>query len=699
MEPGRSVGTGLRIDARQASRDAAKAPRVHRTPGRRIVDLGARPSSKATAPTSGMVGGTAEGVADAEALASPTLAQKVTTTFPGIARIDTCTCEPPDPWIAVSPTFLVQSTNGKVRVSNRAGTALLSMPIWSLFAVPIDRVDFDPRILWDAVHARWVGVVATANADSSQGGLRLAVSETADPTAGWIVYPIETGAYVPDYPGISSSSDKIVLTSNDFDGDVFAGPSIYVVDWSNVLAGTSLYVGFLAFSSLSAHFRPALMLSAAPNVPFIYELASGDVGYLEVAGTAHASSAINGRNLTTMLGTAAFSAPPQPVQPGGAPISGAVDERPTDAVYRAGALWFVATGDYFDGVSHWTQARYSRIVTAANGSAPTASRDIATHRRAHYFMPGIGISGNGTAFLAATLTDAARFPTTVVAAVQPSGTFADFITVEASTAVYAGERWGDFVGVATDPAGSGAAWFGHELVAADGGWRTSVARVVSDATLPSAPGAVTQVPATPATLGDTVPIRVSWGAASDPGSGIASYVVQRSDDGGGFAGVSTTGTTLTQPLLVNHTARYRITAIDDAGNPGPATYGPTFKPTLYQQTSSTVYTGTWSTSTSTSYSGGSARSASTAGRYATFTATLARSIAFVTTKAASRGSFRVYVDDVYKGTVSTYSSTTKFRQIVYQFSWSAPGTHKIKIYVVGTAGHPRVDVDAFVVLR
>jgi hypothetical protein len=646
-----------------------------------------------------MLGGSADGAGDAETLASPTLAHKITTTFPGIARIDTCTCEPPDPWIAVSPTYIVQSTNGKVRVSNRAGTALLSMPIWSLFAVPIDRVDFDPRILWDAVHGRWVGIVATANGDSSQGGLRLAVSETADPTAGWIVYPIETGAFVPDYPGISSSSDRIVLTSNDYDGDAFAGPSIYIVDWSNVLAGTSLYVGFLGFSALSAHFRPALMLSSAPNVPLIYERANGSVGYLEVAGAAHTASTVNSRNLTTLLGTAAFSAPPQPVQPGGVTIPVAVDERPTDAVYRAGKLWFVATGDYFDGVSHWTQARYSRIATTANGAAPTAAKDIATHRKAHYFMPGVGISGDGTAFLTATLTDASRFPTTVVAELQPGGTFADFITVEASTQAYGGVRWGDFVGVANDPSGSGAAWFGHELVAADGGWRTSVARVVSDATPPTAPGAVSQVPVTPATLGDTVPVKVSWGAASDPGSGVASYVVQRSDDGGGYAGVGTTGTTLTQPLLVNHTARYRITAVDDAGNVGPTTYGPTFKPTLYQQTSSTVYTGTWSTATSTSYSGGSVKWASTAGRYATFTATLARSIAFVTTKASSRGSFRVYVDDVYKGTLSAYSSTTKFRQIVYQYSWSAPGTHKIKIYVVGTAGHPRVDIDAFVVLQ
>ena len=69
------------------------------------------------------------------------------------------------------------------------------------------------------------------------------------------------------------------------------------------------------------------------------------------------------------------------------------------------------------------------------------------------------------------------------------------------------------------------------------------------------------------------------------------------------------------------------------------------------------------------------------------------------TKAASRGSFKVYVDGVYRAKISTYSTTTRYRQLVYQFSWSVPGTHKIKIVVVGTAGHPRVDLDAFVVLR
>jgi hypothetical protein len=78
---------------------------------------------------------------------------------------------------------------------------------------------------------------------------------------------------------------------------------------------------------------------------------------------------------------------------------------------------------------------------------------------------------------------------------------------------------------------------------------------------------------------------------------------------------------------------------------------------------------------------------------------LARSIAIVTTKAPTRGAFKVFVDGRFKATINTYSATTVYRQLVYQFSWATPGTHRIKIVVVGTRRHARVDVDAFVVLR
>ena len=41
----------------------------------------------------------------------------------------------------------------------------------------------------------------------------------------------------------------------------------------------------------------------------------------------------------------------------------------------------------------------------------------------------------------------------------------------------------------------------------------------------------------------------------------------------------------------------------------------------------------------------------------------------------------------------------KARQVVFIRNWAANGTHSIKVVPVGTAGRPRIDIDAFVILR
>ena len=628
----------------------------------------------------------------------------ITTEFPGIAQADACTCEPPDPWIAVSSTHVVQTTNGLVRISNRSGTTLLSIPTWALFAVPVGRSDSDPRILWDDVHKRWVGILTTYNDDFSESGLRLAVSEASDPTGAWIVYPIETAGFLADYPGISSSSSRVVIVSDDFDDTLsFLGPTWIQIDWSNILAGTDLYIGGISFRAdpgqpppSFGHFRPAIMLSSGVNTPVIYE--AGNVpGYFEITGTAHTPAYTNiHNNLASAFSIEALSLPPEPVQPGALHIAGAVDERPTDAVYRSGQLWFVATADYSDGANHWDRARWTRVLTTANGAAPTAAMDVfAFASGTHYLMPGVGINSAGSAIMAVTALDPVSvFPTTLVGGYMAGSGFSPLVEIETSPAAYIGDRWGDFLGVAADPVGG--VWLAHELSDAGGDWRTTVVRIVSDGTPPGAPGTVSQAPVVPSTVGATVAVKVSWVPAVDPDSGVAAYVVERSDGGGAQQVV---GTSIIQPLLINHWVQYRITAIDGLGNVGPPRLSAVFRPVVYQSTTSTTFTGTWSTSSSSSFLAGSTRYSTHAGATATYTATSVRSIGIVATKSASRGSFRVYVDGVYKATISTYSTTTKYRQLVYQFNWSSTGTHKVKVVISGTSGHPRVDLDAWVVIR
>jgi hypothetical protein len=63
------------------------------------------------------------------------------------------------------------------------------------------------------------------------------------------------------------------------------------------------------------------------------------------------------------------------------------------------------------------------------------------------------------------------------------------------------------------------------------------------------------------------------------------------------------------------------------------------------------------------------------------------------------GSAKIYIDGVYTATISLYRSSSVSRSLVFAKSWDGNGTHTIKIVVLGTAGHPRVDIDAFVRLR
>jgi hypothetical protein len=59
----------------------------------------------------------------------------------------------------------------------------------------------------------------------------------------------------------------------------------------------------------------------------------------------------------------------------------------------------------------------------------------------------------------------------------------------------------------------------------------------------------------------------------------------------------------------------------------------------------------------------------------------------------------VYVDGQYVQVVSLYSRTSVARRVAFVYRWATPGAHTLKIRVYGTPGRPRIDVDAFIVIR
>lgn len=199
----------------------------------------------------------------------------------------------------------------------------------------------------------------------------------------------------------------------------------------------------------------------------------------------------------------------------------------------------------------------------------------------------------------------------------------------------------------------------------------------------------------PGGAGPTIPVALSW-SGTDTGWGIARYQLQRSVDGGAWYGVTLpTALTksITQHLALAHSVRYRVRAIDRAGNVGYWDYGPTFTPRAKSDADPAVtYTGTWATDADPTAIGGSLHQSSTAGSAARLAFT-GRDVAWVAETGPGKGKAKVYVDGVLKATVDLYAATDAPRRIVYRQHWSTAGSHVIRIVVEGTLGRPLVTLD------
>jgi hypothetical protein len=195
--------------------------------------------------------------------------------------------------------------------------------------------------------------------------------------------------------------------------------------------------------------------------------------------------------------------------------------------------------------------------------------------------------------------------------------------------------------------------------------------------------------------GKTVPVKLIW-TASDTPSGLARFVFDQNDmngPGSAIVVLGPTATTITRALRLGGRYQLSMSAEDMAGN--AAWLSRNFNPTIVAGGSSVTFVKTWSTQSSSNFLGGSTRYATAAGATVAHSFN-ARAISFITTKGPTRGKVEIWIDGVKQATLDLYAASTKYRQIVYQRSWTTVGPHTIKIRVLGTSGRPRVDFDAFV---
>lgn len=193
---------------------------------------------------------------------------------------------------------------------------------------------------------------------------------------------------------------------------------------------------------------------------------------------------------------------------------------------------------------------------------------------------------------------------------------------------------------------------------------------------------------------------VTWNAY-DLGSGLTSIQLQVNRNGAGYKTLSVQpdAQSLNYTFVKGSSYVFRLRATDADGNVSGWSTGPTVGARLYQQTSSTfTFSSGWTSLSKSSFSSGSAKYTKTKGKAFKVTAT-GRVFSFITTTGPTRGKAKVYVDGTYVKTIDMYASSTHYRVQKYTKAFSTSGKHTIKIVVSGTSGRPRVDADAFAILK
>lgn len=118
-----------------------------------------------------------------------------------------------------------------------------------------------------------------------------------------------------------------------------------------------------------------------------------------------------------------------------------------------------------------------------------------------------------------------------------------------------------------------------------------------------------------------------------------------------------------------------------------------------QESNSTIdYSGTWKVAEHTSYAGGKARYATAAGASIEF-AFSGRKIVWFGPEGPTRGKAKVFIDGTYIKTVDAGNGSFIARSALFTYRWTSPGSHTIRIVVVGTSGRPMVALDEFQITR
>jgi len=398
---------------------------------------------------------------------------------------------PPDPIIAAGPDHIIGMVNSSFLVWDKEGNLLSAQSLQTWFNNVAAPLSFsDPQIVFDHFENRWI--MAGGNFAEPFSFL-ISVSDNEDPFGTWHNWSLPAGlgdsatGNLPDYPQMGYDSLAIYITSREFNpGFVYArvriiektqlykndgGPVSWTDFWDLRDPDHSLItVGTVQPSVMFGHTGEHYMVNTSPFTPGTFftlwkivdpagtpSMTAGNISVVEYLSPNNASQ-LNG-------GTA--------IEAGGSSIR-------HRAVYRDSSLWVAhsiasGTGDAYSAV------RYVRM----NPHTGVNLEDVAMGAEGfwHYY-PALMADADNNIIITYSRSGLTEYPGAYVAGhkdTDPPG-LSPSITVAEGAGNYdvvAGERnrWGDYSGIALDPADSMAVWVNAEFAESQNIWETRVGMV------------------------------------------------------------------------------------------------------------------------------------------------------------------------------------------------------------------------------
>lgn len=404
---------------------------------------------------------------------------------------------PPDTMGAVGTTQFGELINGGYAVYSKTGGLIsqtTDQQFWNdagLNSAASPGV-FDPRIQYDSSSGRWFAAELANAPGSINNQLLVAVSNSADLTAGFKGYAFNTYSGTPqnffaDFDTLGVNSSGVYVGLNNFSGNNGASTSVLAIDKASLISGASGTPASNLFYNQDPNttgFTPhPVSDTSGSSTEYLLSDGSTPSGVQSLSTITGTTATLNGGGGN--IAVTAYNDPPPATQQGTAATLDSGDSRYSGGVVKVGTVIY-GLQTVQDPASQLSALRLVGIDTSKSNA--TVLDQLIGSATLNYYEPSLAINAAGQAVIGFSSSGAGQYASAdaIVGQLNSAGTA---ITLSGPTTLASGQgtydvtfggtenRWGDYSSTTLDPTDPTKFWTIQEYASGTNQWSTQISEI------------------------------------------------------------------------------------------------------------------------------------------------------------------------------------------------------------------------------